>query len=74
LATASVSGGIALLLARDPKLRAPEAHRLLAASSQSLMTATGETYSINICTALASLLHQPDCRTSPRTLQTSAIP
>jgi subtilisin family serine protease len=76
LATASVSGGIALLLARDQKLRASQVHRLLASSSQSLMTATGETYSINICSALASLLRLPDCRTSshPSTIQTSAIP
>jgi hypothetical protein len=77
LATASVSGGIALLLARDQKLRASEVHRLLASSSQSLMTTTGETYSINICAALASLLRQPDCRSSAAahtTLQTSAIP
>jgi subtilisin family serine protease len=76
LATASVSGGIALLLARDQKLRAPQVHRLLASSSQLLMTASGETYSINICTALAILLHLPDCRqvSTTTTVQTSAIP
>jgi subtilisin family serine protease len=76
LATASVSGGIALLLARDQKLRAPQVHRLLASSSQLLMTASGETYSINICTALATLLRLPDCRrVSPTTtVQTSVIP
>ena len=77
LATASVSGGIALLLARDPKLRAAEVHRLLVSSSQLLMTATGETYSVNICNALANLLRQPDCRSGavlPAAIQTSAIP
>ena len=62
LATASISGGIALLLARDNKLRATEARQLLAASSQPLMTAAGATYSVNICAALARLLRQPDCR------------
>lgn len=75
LATASVSGGIALLLARDQKLSGPQVHRLLAASSQALLTDGGATHSINICAALASLLRQPGCRTSdPGTVQTSVIP
>jgi subtilisin family serine protease len=61
LATASISGGIALLLARDHQLGAAEVRQLLAASSQLQMTAVGATYSVNICTALARLIHRPDC-------------
>jgi subtilisin family serine protease len=76
LATASVSGGIALLLARNQKLRADEIHRLLAASSQVLATSAGSLYSINLCSALATLLQQPGCEAPgvANTVQTSARP
>jgi hypothetical protein len=77
LATASVSAATALLLARDQKLRAPEVRRLLSESSQSQTTPSGETYSINVCAALATLLRLADCRSSEasaRAAQANVIP
>lgn len=62
LAAASVSGGIALLLARDRTLRADSARELLARSSRKISTAQGEMASVNLCAAMAALLHQPACR------------
>jgi hypothetical protein len=58
LAAASVSGGIALLLARDRNLRADNARDLLARSSRKVSTAQGEAASINLCAAMAALMHQ----------------
>jgi len=62
LAAASVSGGIALLLARDRNLRADNARDLLARSSRKVSTAQGESASINLCAAMAALMHQPACK------------
>jgi len=62
LAAASVSGGIALLLARDRTLRAENARELLARSSRKVSTSQGEAASVNLCAALAALMHQPGCR------------
>ncbi len=62
LAAASVSGGIALLLARDRKLGADEARELLARSSRKISTSQGEASSVNLCTAMAALMHQPACK------------
>ncbi len=53
MAAASVSGAVALLLARDPHLGARTAYTLLSRSS----TQGGEN-SVNVCKALAELLHQ----------------
>ncbi|HKU16930.1 MAG TPA: S8 family serine peptidase [Steroidobacteraceae bacterium] len=62
LAAASVSGGIALLLARDRTLRAENARELLARSSRKISTSQGEAASVNLCAAVATLMHQPDCK------------
>jgi subtilisin family serine protease len=62
LAAASVSGGIALLLARDRNLRADNARELLARSSRRVSTSQGETASVNLCAAMAALMHQPACK------------
>ena len=62
LAAASVSGGIALLLSRDRNLRADNARELLARSSRKVATAQGEAPSVNLCAALAALIHQPACK------------
>ena len=62
LAAASVSGGIALLLSRDRNLRADNARELLARSSRKVATAQGEAASVNLCAALAALIHQPACK------------
>jgi subtilisin family serine protease len=47
LAAASVSGGVALLLAR---------------SSRKVETSQGETASVNLCDAMAALMHQAECK------------
>jgi len=62
LAAASVSGGIALLLARDRNLRADNARDLLARSIRTINTAQGEAASVNLCAAMAALMHQPACK------------
>lgn len=62
LAAASVSGGIALLLARDRNLRAENARDLLARSSRKVSTSQGEAASVNLCAAMAALMHQPECK------------
>ncbi|HEV8333180.1 MAG TPA: S8 family serine peptidase [Steroidobacteraceae bacterium] len=62
LAAASVSGGIALLLARDHNLRADNARDLLARSSRKVSTSQGEAASVNLCAAMAALMHQPTCK------------
>jgi Subtilase family len=59
LAAASVTGGIALLLARSADLRAEDARRILARSSRSVRTEQGSLASINLCTAVAALLPGP---------------
>lgn len=62
LAAASVSGGIALLLARDRNLRADNARELLARSSRKVSTSQGEAASVNLCAAMATLMHQAACK------------
>ncbi|HKQ15523.1 MAG TPA: S8 family serine peptidase [Steroidobacteraceae bacterium] len=62
LAAASVSGGIALMLARDRNLRAENARDLLARSSRKVATAQGDTASVNLCAAMAALMHQGECK------------
>jgi subtilisin family serine protease len=62
LAAASVSGGIALLLARDRNLRAESVRDLLARSSRK-STPQGAA-SVNLCAAMAALMHQPECKVS----------
>jgi hypothetical protein len=60
LAAASVSGGIALLLARDRNLRADSVRDLLVRSSRK-STPQGAS-SVNLCAAMAALMHQPECK------------
>lgn len=58
LAAASVSGGIALLLARDRNLRAQQAKEILARTTTN--TADSQT-SVNLCAALADLIRERPC-------------
>jgi len=62
LAAASVSGGVALLLSRDRNLRAENARDLLARSSRRVETSQGEAASVNLCAAMAALMHQAECK------------
>ena len=61
LAAASVSAGIALLLARDPNLTAAAARDILATSSTRSDTPDATPVSINLCTALVTMLHKAAC-------------
>lgn len=61
LAAASVSGGIALLLARDRSLRAEDLKQVLARSSRMISTQRGDEASVDLCAALAVVIRQPGC-------------
>jgi len=61
LAAASVSAGIALLLAKDPNLTASAARDLLATSSMRSSTPDATPVSINLCAALVTMLHKAAC-------------
>jgi subtilisin family serine protease len=60
IATAQVSGVVALLVAKNPALSAPQAARLLRDTS----SAGGEESAkrVDACAALVMLSHQGDCR------------
>jgi subtilisin family serine protease len=61
LATAQVSGVVALLLARDPGLGAAKLRELLMQSSRSHDTALGSYLSVNACAALALVVRGTGC-------------
>jgi subtilisin family serine protease len=62
LATAEVTGIVALLLADGRQLPAARVERILAHSSRQLMTPAGVVTSINACAAIADALGRADCR------------
>lgn len=62
LAAASVSGGIALLLARDRNLSAAQARGILARSTRPVSTQRGVQASVNLCAALATVVPGTACR------------
>jgi len=68
LATAQVSGVVALLLLRDRQLRSDRVRQLLTAARQRMSTALGALYSINACAALAEMLAEGRCP-EPRLMQ-----
>ncbi|HEU5134527.1 MAG TPA: S8 family serine peptidase [Steroidobacteraceae bacterium] len=61
LATAQVSGVVALLLARNQKLGITRMRELLAQSTQNHDTTRGPFRSVNACTALAQLVRGASC-------------
>jgi hypothetical protein len=61
LATAEVSGIVALMRALRPNLTAATVRRVLASSSQVIETPTGRITSVNACTALAGLTKRGVC-------------
>jgi subtilisin family serine protease len=63
LATAQVSGVVALLLAKDQKLGIDRLHQLLAQSTERHDTTRGPFLSVNACTALALLIRATTCAT-----------
>ena len=68
LATAHVTGAVALLLGRNPKLTAAAAYRLLRTTTMHLEDpADGD--SINACAAITSLMGQGECAAVRRSAQ-----
>jgi hypothetical protein len=64
IATAQVSGVIALMLAKNPTLSAASAYRLLRDTSSSLQTADGGVKGIDACAAVVTLVGQGTCHAS----------
>jgi subtilisin family serine protease len=64
LATAQVTGVVALLLERNRRLSAADLFKILQASSGERQTPNGALTSINACTALSSLVPKASCATS----------
>ncbi|HEX3912650.1 MAG TPA: S8 family serine peptidase [Steroidobacteraceae bacterium] len=63
IATAQVSGVVALMLAKHPALSAAAAYRLLRDTSSSLKTADGGVKGIDACAAVVTLVGQGSCHT-----------
>ena len=61
LAAASISGGIALLLARDRTLRPEQARSILARSTRWIDTGQGPIASVDLCAALAMVVADHRC-------------
>jgi hypothetical protein len=61
IATAQVSGVVALMLAKNPALSAPSAYRLLRDTSSSLKNAEGGVWGIDACAAVVTLVGQGTC-------------
>jgi len=66
LATASITGTVALLLSRDRSISASEIERLLAGSEEAADSG------VNACAALATLLNKARCADSPAPLPVAA--
>jgi subtilisin family serine protease len=64
IATAQVSGVIALMLAKNPGLSAASAYRLLRDTSSSLQSADGGVKGIDACAAVVTLVGQGVCHGS----------
>src|SRR5690349_22189017 len=61
LATAQITGVVALLLARNQKLGVDKLRAMLAQSTQKHDTTRGPFLSVNACTAVAQLVHGATC-------------
>jgi subtilisin family serine protease len=62
IATAQVSGVVALMLAKDPGLSAAAAYAFLRNTSSSLTVSEGNAVGVDACAALAALMRQGSCR------------
>jgi subtilisin family serine protease len=61
LATAQISGVVALLLAKDQKLGIDRLHQILSQSTERHDTTRGPFLSVNACAALALMVHGATC-------------
>jgi subtilisin family serine protease len=64
IATAQVSGVVALMLAKNPALSAASAFRLLHDTSSSVQTTEGGVQGIDACAAVVTLVRQGTCHAS----------
>jgi hypothetical protein len=64
IATAQVSGVVALMLAKHPGLSAASAYRLLRDTSSSVQTADGGIRGVDACAAVVTLVGQGTCHAS----------
>jgi hypothetical protein len=64
IATAQVSGVVALMLARNPELSAAAAYQLLRDTSSALKAGDGSTRGVDACAAVVTLVRQGTCHTA----------
>jgi Subtilase family len=64
IATAQVSGVVALMLAKNPALSAAAAYRLLQDTSSSAKAADGSVRGVDACAAVVTLVGQGSCHTT----------
>jgi subtilisin family serine protease len=62
IATAQVSGVVALMLAKNPGLTASAVYRLLRDTSSSVKAADGSVRGVDACAAVVTLIGQGSCR------------
>ena len=70
IATAQVSGVVALMLAKNPGLSATAAYRLLRDTSSSLQTADGGVKGVDACAAVVTLVGKGSCHTREARMDT----
>jgi hypothetical protein len=68
IATAQVSGVVALMLARNPELSAVAAYRLLRDTSSSLNAGDGSVKAVDACAAVVTLVRQGTCHSAEGSL------
>lgn len=73
IATAQVSGVVALMLAKSPGLSAASAYRLLRDTSSSSQTADGGVKGVDACAAVVTLVGQGACQSSEGKSSTSDL-
>jgi subtilisin family serine protease len=64
IATAQVSGVVALMLAKDPALTSGSVYRLLRDTSSPILSTDGGVKGVDACAAVVTLVHQGSCRPS----------
>jgi hypothetical protein len=69
LATAEVTGIVALLLADGRRMPAPKVEQILTRSSRQLTTPAGVVTSVNACAAVADALERDGCKDQPAARQ-----
>jgi subtilisin family serine protease len=74
IATAQVSGVVALMLAKNPELSAAAAYRLLRDTSSSLKVDDGSVRGVDACAAVVTLVGQGSCHTAEAIPSSSAQP